>query len=642
MKSAFPFGLGILSLAVSSSLYADTADYRLDPIIVTATRVAMPDTDAPYTSEVHTRKMIEASAATTVYEYLSQETGLAVMPSYGNTFAPMLDMRGYGLGNGYQNIAVTVDGRRMNNIDMAAPLLGSIPLADIERIEITRGSGSVMFGDGATAGSIQIYTRPKTGMAASIMTGGYGFNAASLTGGMGGEKVSFSVGAEQSDANGFRAPDATGFRDSSSMNEQRAQVKMNVTDALKVNLSGSSAHIDTRYGGYVTLAQYNTDPAQNNGKTYTHQIFESDVWGLGLDYQINQALSLAVKHNQEDKLSNYVAYSSVSRYDYTSDDAALRYQAGNLNVVLGTQVFDGIRLSSSNRTSKKNTGWYLQGQYRIERVTLSAGAREEEVEYAYIPNSGTALNSTKRLSAADVGINYRYSPTTSVFANYNLAFEAPDIDRFFNYGGTFNGFIQPAQSRTLNFGANYVNGGHRLKATVFRANLNNEIYYYNTGSYFTSYNTNLDKTHKYGLELQDTWRVNSRLSAEAMYSYTRAIIDSEDMAGGAYNGKELPGVSRNAVKLGLNYAIDSASSVNLSHVWRSEAWAANDFGNSFSQKQAAYQSTSLAYRYRVKNMEWFAAIDNLFDQKNGVWVSDNVIYPVNFTRTWKAGLKVNF
>ena len=39
--------------------------------------------------------------------------------------------------------------------------------------------------------------------------------------------------------------------------------------------------------------------------------------------------------------------------------------------------------------------------------------------------------------------------------------------------------------------------------SLFRANLKNEIYYYDTGNFLTSFNTNIDKSHKYGLEVYD-------------------------------------------------------------------------------------------------------------------------------------------
>ncbi len=83
------------------------------------------------------------------------------MPTFGNTFSQSLDMRGYGIENGNQNLVVVVNGRRLNNIDMSPQLLSSIPLESIEKIEILKGSGSVIYGDGANSGVINIVTDKK-------------------------------------------------------------------------------------------------------------------------------------------------------------------------------------------------------------------------------------------------------------------------------------------------------------------------------------------------------------------------------------------------------------------------------------------------------------------------------------------------
>ncbi|MEW5769370.1 MAG: TonB-dependent receptor [Pseudomonadota bacterium] len=613
----------------------------LDEIVVTATRVPTADIAAPYASEVHTRRQIEKSAATTVYDYLAQHTSVVVMPSYGNRFTPKIDMRGYGIGDGYQNIVVTLDGRRLNNIDMAPQLLGAIPLGDIERIEITRGSGSVMFGDGATAGSIQIYTRQHTGVAVQIAAGNHGMRGATVSAGAAGERVDVSASAEYQGLDGYSDPDVTGHRDAASNRTWRGGLGLRPVERLKLDLEAASTRIDTRYPGALSQAAFHTNPAQNGGNTYTYQKFASDVWLLGAELELSKTLKLSARHSNEDKLSNYVSYSSLSNYDYSVDDLALQYRGQALDLTAGVQTFDGTRIGSFDRTSKTNTGWYAQGQYRQDRLTLSAGARTERVEYAYVPNSGTALHARHDLTAWDVGVNRQLDDRLSVFANYNQAFQAPDIDRFFTYG-SFNAFIQPARSRTLNLGVNHVDARNRFKADVFYGKLKNEIYYYSTGNWATSYNTNIDKSHKYGLEMQDTWRISEVLSGSLNYTYTRAIIDREDSGGGSYNGKDLPGVSRHGVVLGLAYSPSKNASLNLTHAWRSTAWAAEDFDNNNAQKQAAYQSTDVAYRYRHRNLEWFASVENLFEHKNGLWILDDVVYPVNFTRNWRVGVKAVF
>lgn len=639
-----PFKLGLISFAIlaRAASAGEIPLYQGDEILVTATRVTTPDTNAPYASEIHTRGMIEHSGAQSLYDYLAWHTSVNVLPSYGNTYAPKMDMRGYGIGDGYQNIVVSLDGLRLNNIDMAPQLIGAIPLADIERIEITKGSGSVMFGDGATAGSIQIYTRPRRGVSLQASAGNDGAQAGTVAAGAAGERFSASATADYSSLDGHKAPDATGQRDTSSNQTLRGKLEARPADGLKFYLDGASTRIDTRYPASLTLAQFEADPAQSAGKTYTHQLLESDLWRLGGELELGRGWKLAASHGQEDKLSRYLPSNWTSSYDYVSDDLAVQYLGEKTKVTAGVQVFDGTRISAADHTGKKNTGWYVQGQYLLEPFTLSAGARREKIEYDYSPIVGSRLQADHSLDAWDIGVNRRVDDQLSVFASYNHAFQAPDIDRFFVtdwFSGitSFNGFIKPAQVKTVNLGVNHVTAANRLKLGVFHASLENEIYF----EPFTYSNTSIDKSHKYGLELQDSHRFGDRLKASLNYTYTRAIIDSENAGGGAYNGKDLPGVPRHGANLGLSWALGDKSSLNLAHVWRSPAYAANDFANSFAQKQAAYHSTDVAYRYKPKNIEYFVAVDNLFERENGMWIRDNVIYPVNFTRNWRIGFKAD-
>jgi len=83
------------------------------------------------------------------------------MPTFGSPFTQKLDMRGYGIGNGYQNIVIRVNGRKLNNVDMVPQLLSSISPNQIEKIEIIKSSGIVEGGDGANAGVINIITKKK-------------------------------------------------------------------------------------------------------------------------------------------------------------------------------------------------------------------------------------------------------------------------------------------------------------------------------------------------------------------------------------------------------------------------------------------------------------------------------------------------
>lgn len=617
---------------------------QLGPVIVTATRIELKDTEAPYASEVHDRGDIERSGASTLVDYLARHSSVQVLPNFGNRFSPALNMRGYGLADGYQNVVVTVDGRRLNNVDMVPQLLGSVSLADVDRIEITKGSGSVMYGDGATAGTIQIHTRPRDGGRVELYGGSNGSRGGALSAGLVRERFSLSASAERSRDDGAADEDASGHRDASQADIWRVGGKAQPVGSLSLRLDAGEARIDTRYPGPLTLAQFRDDPAQNNGSLYTHQKFNTRDWGVGADYDLDARWRLSVDHRDEARMSEFVQSSWVSDYRYLSDEFSLQYRSEQLSLTGGLQRFDGVRKGMSDDTRKRNTAAFVQAQYVFERLTLSAGARTERVRYEYRPDSGARLAASERLASWDLGLNYRFDDTLSVFGNYNSGYQAPDIDRFFSFDwwtGTtsFNGFIEPARAKTLTVGINHVTPANRLKLSLFHVRLKNEIFF----EPFTFTNTNIDRSHKYGLELQDSWQITAAVSGHVNYSWTRSMIDRDDAGAGTFDGKELPGVPRHSLALGLAVDVVEGGSLYLSHTWRSKAWAADDFDNDNVQKQREYQSTDLTYRHRVaKGVELYGAVNNLFEHENGVWVGDDRIYPVNFERTWKLGARFSF
>ena len=638
--------LPLSSIFIAATAHsASTENSELAPVVVTGNRIAQPDMLATYAAEIHHADDITRSGAIDLYDYLNRYSSVTVLPSYGNPFAQLLDMRGYGVGSGHQNIVVTVNGRRLNNVDTVPQLLSSVPLLSIERIEIIKGSGSVAQGDGAMAGIINIVTKDQTGGALNIAAGSHGYSSTSVSAGITEEQFTLQLLAENGRSDGFRDQDINGEKDDSDSNNVAADLKLFPMSGVEIRAGKERSWLDTTYGDTLTLPQFNNNPEQNAGKTYTGQTFTVDVSRVGTSLQINDNLRLNADYFIEKKDSEYSG-GWLSEYDYRSGDYSIAWQQNNLQVLTGVQLFDGERSSATDTTTKENSAAYIQAEYRLQDTRISAGWRREKADYQY--RSGvTLLQDNHYLTAWDLGINQKISAQLTVFANLNQGFQAPDIDRFFtqlydsswNFIGTgFNGFIKPAESRTVNLGLNHLHSRNKLKAVIFYTDLTDEIYY----NPQTFSNTNIDESHKYGAELQNQYQASEQLAVRLNYSWTRAIIDREDSGTGAFNGKDLPGVSEHSATLGVNYQASERGSFSINQIWRSKALAAEDFANNFKQKQKAFNSTDISYQHQFGKLSAYVQVQNLFDQSNGLWIRDDAIYPVNFTRTWYAGIRAEF
>ena len=646
-----------LAAAVSALTFTTATNAVLGPIPIYLNPVKVSsnyfndlDTHATFASEIYTEEDIKNSNSKNLYDFLNQNTSIAIAPSSGNRFTQKIDVRGYGLTDGYQNVVITLNGRRLNNIDTAIQDLSVININNIEKIEITKGSGSVVYGDSAMAGAIHIYTKKSVGTVATVSTGNYGIQTAFISAGHSQDNLDLSILIDTQKQGGFGVEDPQGNKDKGEQTNKKLGIVFYPNKSTEVLFDLTQSNLDTRYPNFLTLAQFNENPGKNSsGRVYTHQKTNYDIYNLKIKSQINSSLGVSLNTSREvkDSTNSYYLWSDIvtydtptkNDYDYRTADLSYNFKSGNIKVDSGLTTFNGERKGSGDTTTKDNIGVFGQGTYELNNYTYSIGARKESVNYAYNPNSGTALSDGHNLRAYDLGLNKKLNEKTTIFSNYNVAFQAPLIDRFFDWNGTFNGFMNPSKSKTVNIGLNYLTNKSKTKVTLFRSNVTDEMYYYSGGFK----NTNIDKSHKQGIELQNKYQFNPKLLTNDNYAYTKAIIDEENEASGTYNGKDLPMVSKHNITLSANYNIDDKSKISLTHKYRSKAFSEEDFANDKLQKQKEFKSTDIGYFYKHnKDLDFTVDIENLFKNSYGTWLRDDIIYPSSFTRNIKAGLTYHF
>ena len=171
MNRAIKIGI-MASLSACSLVMTGWAEtYELDPVIVTAQRVENRDLNTPATVEVIERKEIEQSGAGSAFEALRNSLGTFANTQLPNgvsmgTMTSKINIRGVDKGT-----LVLVDGVPMN-------MDGKYNLEDIgadaiEKVEIVRGGGSVLYGSEATGGVINIITRSHLQNSVKAVVGNY-------------------------------------------------------------------------------------------------------------------------------------------------------------------------------------------------------------------------------------------------------------------------------------------------------------------------------------------------------------------------------------------------------------------------------------------------------------------------------------
>src|SRR3989441_8119348 len=160
--AALLFGLVAASPAAAQA--PDDAT-RLEPVVVTVTRMEQKAGDAPASVTVLTRDDIQHSASQTVDDLLRQVPGFSLFRRSSSLVTHPttqgLSLRGIGP-SGTSRALVLVDGVTANDPFGGWVYWGRIPMLGIEQIEVVRGGGSSAWGNYALGGVVQILTRRPT------------------------------------------------------------------------------------------------------------------------------------------------------------------------------------------------------------------------------------------------------------------------------------------------------------------------------------------------------------------------------------------------------------------------------------------------------------------------------------------------
>lgn len=573
---------------------------------------------------------IAKSNARNVPELLRTTTGVHVSDISGNRRNYNVDLRGFGESS-QQNILFLVDGRRVNLQDLSGPDWNLIPLDRIERIEVIRGSrGSVMYGDNATAGVINIITKADAGLfstSAIVETGSYQTHKAAMSG----SAMSGNTGLNITGA----LSDSEGYRDNSESSAMDLGVNLDVdpTGRLHLYLSTGYHHDDTRNPGALIDDDYDA------GKERTDTTHPDDFdrvqdqyvkTGLALDILSNDTFKIDASLRNRDKESHgtftggtYV-FDADTQSDIITASAQLIFREdfeGVANQVVlgydytdGEQSYDSLSYDSISDTydpirtdlRKVNSAYFIQDTLRVgDHLSLDMGYRSDRAVFKY-----KDAQRSERIfdeAAYDFGINYMFKRNTHLYFAYNHGFRYPVMDEQFNYFySTVNTSVDPQLSDNFEVGAAMeALPGLTFTTNCFRIETRHEIFFNASPDVYD--NDNMEgKTLRQGIELGVRW-LGRAMQAGLGFTYTDTEMDD-----GPYQGKQVPNVPNHKATANLAYQWAMGLSLGMDAVYVGERFLISDLNNS-QDKAEAYTLVNAKAQYEWQSIVFFLNLNNLFN-----------------------------
>lgn len=639
--------LAALPLAVLAtfSSHAQTAGSgNLPETLVTATRFAEPLASLPLGVSVISAEQIRASGASTVNEAVMKLLGVpGRQDSYGGgDYA--LDLRGFGATSD-SNQVVVLDGVRLNEADLGGTRLAGIPIDTVERIEVLRGSGSVLYGEGATGGVIVITTKAGNGSArrnSATLYGAVGSNAlrelrANATVASGG--FSLDLNGQQRETDNHR----DNFRSKTDGAGLSAQWS---NDSVRLGVRHARDALDTGLPGSLTAAQYVANPRQTNNPTDRASIRNERTGVFGEAVLGNW--QLGVDAGWREKSLDTVQPTYLYGYDVEARQLGIKARhlgrwAGLSNsFVVGhdrgewsRDVRSTFGPSMANQTSR---GWYVKDDLTLSGGTrLSAGVRTEKLDKG-IDDGFAPFSLSERETAWELGVSQPLSSAATLWGRVGNSFRLANVDEFSFTNPAV--LIRPQTSRDFEAGARWSQGAYKLEARLYRSNLTDEIGYDRNapGPFGPGANVNFDPTQRQGLEIDGDWKLSTTLSLSARLALRRSTFRE-----GPYSGKDVPLAPRRTLALRADWVplVGHRLSGGVNFVGSQHP----DFANVC--RMPAYTTADARYAVQVKNTELSFGVNNLFDRNfytqafGCVGGQTSSIYP-EAGRTFTAAVRVSF
>ncbi|NCF11552.1 MAG: TonB-dependent receptor [Gammaproteobacteria bacterium] len=586
----------LVSVSSTQALAAEEPT-TVPPVVVSATRSAQSEVTTPASITVITREEILASGATQVAEVLRGQGAVQLYDFYGDGSRATVGLRGFGV-TGVSNTLVLVDGRRLNNTDIAGPDLASIALGDVERIEIVQGSAGALYGDQAVGGVINIITRGITERRVEVE-------------GTLGEDSTQGLRVYASDrfANGVGVKATVEGRETDNYRDHNELQSVHASLLGDIEHDGERLFAELRYSdeelelaGELTPIQIAQDRRQAKNQT---DFNDSQTWvtRLGGSQRLGDAwqieAELGYRDAEVEALLEFFGDPNTLLQDREHWTFTPRLvgtlPVGNDEALVTLGIdYDDIDYNLDSRGSfstflqdADQQMWAVYGQTVIPlgaRWTATVGARYAEVdnaldEFSEFFGSVTTqdIDVEDDATAFEAGLAFQASPEWRVFARIDTPFRFAKVDEN-AYRPQGSAPLDTQTGESWEGGVEWSRDGASLKALAYRLDLEDELGYDPSSldpfGFFSGANVNFDDTRRDGLTIEGALPITRDLLLRGQLSFVDASFRE-----GPYQGNDVPMVAERTARLALDYAFAPAWALFGEAVYLGERHLDGDFDN---------------------------------------------------------------
>ena len=597
------------AFAETAAMAADGADAGGDAIIVTASRSEQSLSETGQSVTVIDEDRIERTQSVTAIDLLRNVPGVTFARNGGIGTAASVFIRG---ADSSHTVAL-IDGVKLN--DPSSPAggfnFGNLMTGNISRIEVLRGSQSVIWGSQAMGGVVNTITRAPTDDLSINARAEYGYrDTGQVVGNVSGRfgPVAASIGAGYFNSDGISAfnEDRGGVeRDGYRNFGANGKVEITLSDAVSVDLRGYYSDGKNDIDGFVfangIFAFGDTDATDRNKEFVGYSGLNFALFDGQFKNRVGFAYTNTKRKTFDQGVQTFDALGRNERFEYQgvwdisdmfrttfgAETEKSKYRSGSGAF---SERFDADTDSVYGQLSiTPLTGFTATAGVRYDDHSEFGGETTFAGDMVYSPNGG---NTTFR---ASYGEGFKVPALYQLYSDYGNSTLAPETSTSFDAGVT----------QVL------VEGKLEVGATVFRRDSKNLINFIGcpvstgicTDRPFGTYD-NVDRARAQGLEFTLIARPVEALTWSLNYS----LIDAEDRDTGLKLIRR-PEQSVNA-SIDYDWTFGLQTGATITHVGSHFEDLAN------TNKVEGYVLVDVRAAVPVTgNIELYGRVDNVFNEK---------------------------